>query len=243
MNKIADGSVDMILCDLPYGTTACAWDHVIPFEPLWGHYWRVLKPNGAIVLFGSQPFTSILNCSCLKEYRYEMIWVKNRTTGIFLVNKMPLKNHETISVFYRTLPTYNPQKEIALKKSTGHKYSYSVKEKEKTGISPQLPKPACNYEPDKLNPKSVLLASNDNLNTNFHPCQKPIALLEYLIKTYTNEGEVVLDNCMGSGSSGVAAVNTRRQFIGIETDDKYFEIAKGRIKVALSLRPQKIAWQ
>lgn len=231
MGSISDKSVDMILCDLPYGTTACKWDVVIPFDKLWEQYERVIKDNGAIVLFSSQPFTSILNCSNLPMFRYEMIWAKNRTTGIFLANKMPLKNHEVISVFYKHLPVYNPQKEIALKPSTRHKYTYNLKEKEQTGNSPNQPQTSDSYEADKLNPKSVVLASNDNLNknNNFHPTQKPVALLEYLIKTYTNEGELVLDNTMGSGSTGVAAVNLGRRFIGIEKEQKYFEIAEKRI--------------
>ena len=221
MKDIPDKSIDMILCDLPYGTTACSWDTVIPFESLWEQYNRIIKDNGAIVLFGSQPFTTELNHSNLKMFRYEWIWMKNNSTGFQLANKRPLKKHETISVFYRKQPTYNPQGlqlfgKVNRRKSTDDNWSeMNANEyvQQFTNYPTQLLEFA--YDKEKL-----------------HPTQKPVALLEYLIKTYTNEGEVVLDNCMGSGSTCVAAVNTGRHYIGFELDEKYFQIACNRLDEA-----------
>lgn len=228
MKSIPDKSIDMILCDLPYGTTACKWDVVIPFEPLWTQYERVIKDNGAIVLFGSEPFSSLLRNSSLGTYRYDWIWEKERGTGHLNAKKMPMKSHETVSVFYSQQPTYIPQNLIIGEfkndrpaKSTGKPSDLFGAEK-RIGTSS-----AGNY------PLSVLKFRRDNYgNSNFHPTQKPVALLEYLIKTYTNPGETVLDNTMGSGSTGVAAVNTGRNFIGIEKESKYFDIAKARIEAA-----------
>lgn len=221
MKDIPDGSVDMILCDLPYGTTQNKWDTVIPFEPLWEQYNRIIKDNGAIILFSQMPFTAVLINSNPKMFRYEWIWQKPSGTGFLNANKMPLKSHENICVFYKKAPTYNPQK------SVGKPY----KCKQKSGSS------CWNYDETQ---GGYITESNGerfpvdvvkfNRETGLHPTQKPIALLEYLIKTYTNEGEVVLDNCMGSGSTGVACVNTNRNFIGIELDEGYFEIAKKRIE-------------
>ena len=221
MKDITDGSIDMILCDLPYGTTACKWDVVIPFEPLWEQYNRIIKDNGAILLFGSQPFTTELNHSNLKMFRYEWVWVKNNSTGFQLANKRPLKKHELISVFYKKQPTYNPQGlqifgKTNKRKSTGDNWSEMNTNKYIQQYT--------NY------PTQFLEFGYDK--QKFHPTQKPVALLEYLIKTYTNEGGVVLDNCMGSGSTGVACVNTRRKFIGIELEEKYFDTAKDRIMQA-----------
>ena len=222
MKNIPDKSVDMILCDLPYGTTACKWDTVIPFEALWVGYERVIKDNGAICLFGSQPFTTELNHSNLKMFRYEWIWIKNNSTGFQLANKRPLKKHEIISVFYRKQPTYNPQElqvygKINRRKSTGDNWSEMNNNEYIQRFT--------NY------PTQILEFGYDK--EKLHPTQKPVALLEYLIKTYTNKGETVLDNCMGSGSTGVACVNTNRKFIGIELDNTYFEIAKERINKAV----------
>ena len=219
MKDIPDGSIDMILCDLPYGTTACKWDTVIPFEPLWEQYNRIIKENGAILLFGSQPFTTELNHSNLKMFRYEWVWVKNNSTGFQLANKRPLKKHELISVFYRKQPTYNPQGlqifgKVNRRSSSGDNWSELNSNsyvQQFTNYPTQLLEFA--YDKDKL-----------------HPTQKPVALLEYLIKTYTKEGEIVLDNCMGSGSTGVACINTNRRFIGIELGEDYFDIAKKRIE-------------
>ena len=219
MKDIPDGSIDMILCDLPYGTTACKWDTVIPFELLWEQYNRIIKDNSAIVLFGSQPFTTELNHSNLKMFRYEWIWIKNNSTGFQLANKRPLKKHEIISVFYRKQPTYNPQGlqvygKINKRKSTGDNWSEMNNNEYIQRFT--------NY------PTQILEFGYDK--EKLHPTQKPVALLEYLIKTYTNEGDVVLDNCMGSGSTGIACVNTHRNFIGSELDENYFNIAKDRIE-------------
>lgn len=229
MAEIPDGSVDMILADLPYGTTACKWDNVIPFEPLWKHYWRVLKPNGAVVLFGSQPFTSKLVMSCVKRFRYSLVWDKvNKYTGALNANRMPLRRHEDIAVFYRTLPTYIKQyrqgKAFNTTKTNGHGSftEYGNRKENRRCISD-----------GRHNPCSIIAIAGDNKKElGHHPTQKPVALLEYLIKTYTLEGETVLDNTMGSGSTGVACVNTGRSFIGIEQDEKYFAIAQQRIAEA-----------
>ena len=226
MKDIPDGSVDMILCDLPYGTTACKWDNVIPFEPLWEQYNRIIKPNGAICLFGSEPFSSKLRMSNLKHFRYDWIFEKPQGVNPLLAKKQPLNNVETISVFYNKQCTYNPQFE------QGKPYR-NIRDK-----SPRV----CEVnghtfrESSTINegfryPKRILRFSRE---TGLHPTQKPVPLLEYLIKTYTNEGETVLDNCMGSGSTGVACVNTNRNFIGIELDENYFHIAESRINQAIA---------
>jgi site-specific DNA-methyltransferase (adenine-specific) len=222
MKEIPDKSVDMILCDLPYGTTACKWDNVIPFEPLWEQYSRIIKDNGAICLFGSEPFSSKLRISNIKNYRYDWIWEKTLASNFSLSKKQPNKKHEIISVFYKKQPTYNPQME------KGKPYK-DVERKRTIGVhgGEITTKKPINNSGTRY-PSSVQKFSNGN-NGNVHPTQKPVALLEYLIRTYTNEGETVLDNCMGSGSTGVACVQTRRDFIGIELDDNYFEIAQKRI--------------
>ena len=227
MKSIQDKSVDMILCDLPYGTTACKWDTVIPFEPLWEQYNRIIKNNGAIVLFGSEPFSSYLRISNIKNYKYDWIWDKKRGTGFQIVKYKPMVSHENISVFYKKAPTYNPQMRerekprISKNKGTTRQFLCS-NGKEYVGEKPLV----------KKYPITILEFGNNNQKGKVHPTQKPVALLEYLIKTYTNEGEVVLDNCMGSGSTGVACVNTNRNFIGIELDRDYFNIAKERIENA-----------
>lgn len=222
---LADGSVDMVLCDLPYGTTACKWDSVIPFEPLWAEYRRVCKPNAAIVLTASQPFTSALVMSNPKSFRYDWAWDKiNRKTGHLNANKMPLRQHETVLVFYERLPVFNKQMIPRPPKSGGQ----SLRHGEYTGRDGYAHTPR--RFPSETNPVSVLsipaALANDN---GHHPTQKPVALMEYLIRTYTNEGETVLDNTMGSGTTGVACRNTGRRFIGIERDPGYFAIAEQRI--------------
>ena len=221
MKKIPDGSIDMILCDLPYGTTDCKWDTIIPFEPLWEQYNRIIKDNGAIVLFASQPFTTTLINSNLKHYRYNWYWKKNNITGGQFAKYQPLRCIEDICVFYKKMPTYNPQGIMKLDKpilKKVNKNSFNFKGKNGT-----LQK-YTNY------PKHFIEFSKDT--NGVHPTQKPVALLEYLIKTYTNEGDVVLDNCMGSGSTCVAAVNTNRHYIGFELDEKYFDIACKRLDEA-----------
>lgn len=243
MREIPDGSVDMVLCDLPYGTTHCKWDVVIPFDPLWEQYERVIKENGAIVIFSAQPFTTDLICSNRKHFRYEIIWEKTQQTGFFNAKKMPLRCHENICVFYKKLPTYNPQmwthpnpqigrkrKNSDYKKTNGGAFGTVSKEKAESWV----------YCDDGTRfPRDVIKFSNwngslfgDKRKSVPHETAKPVPLLEYLIKTYTNPSEIVLDNCMGSGSTGVAAVNTGRDFIGIELDTGYFETACRRIEDA-----------
>lgn len=222
MRDIPDKSIDMILCDLPYGATQCKWDNVIPFEPLWEQYNRVIKNNGAICLFGSEPFSSKLRMSNIKNFKYDWIWSKNRGTGFYHAKQMPLKSHEIISVFYKSLPLYNPQMRAGFK-------PYKHKRGELSSIYGTDKKEIIVSSDGDRYPLSVIQYVSVARGTNVHPTQKPVALLEYLIKTYTNEGETVLDNCMGSGSTGVACVNTNRKFIGIELDENYFEIAKRRI--------------
>ena len=220
MNNIQDGSVDMILCDLPYGTTACKWDTIIPFEPLWEQYKRIIKDNGAIVLFGSEPFSSALRMSNIKYYRYDWIWKKNISTLFQHCNKMPLSNHELISVFYKSQCNYYPQGLIECNKINKRG---SMGRNLGEGTNNEYITKYTNY------PRRILDFDKDG---TLHSTQKPVGLCEYLIKTYTNEGETVLDNCMGSGTTGVACVNTGRKFIGIELDDNYYSIAYNRIKEA-----------
>lgn len=223
MKEIEDKSVDMILCDLPYGTTSCKWDTVIPFEPLWEQYNRVIKDNGAIVLFGSEPFSSVLRMSNIKNYRYDWIWSKSTYTNFYFVKKQPAKKHEIISVFYKKQPTYNPQMEEGLPYTDKR-----VKKNRKSDlIANSLPRQDIENKGTRY-PSTIQFFNSGN-NKKVHPTQKPTDLLEYLIKTYTNEGETVLDNTMGSGSTGEACLRTNRNFIGIEQDDKYFEIAYNRI--------------
>ena len=221
MKDIPDKSIDMILCDLPYGTTACKWDVVIPFEPLWEQYKRIIKDRGAIVLFGSEPFSSYLRMSNIKQYKYDWVWDKVRPSGFQIAKYNPMKRHELISVFQKGSNWY-PQKEKRDKPVKGRVCSSSDSSplKYNDGIARVY---------DEKNPQSILVFSKQSDGKYIHPTQKPVALLEYLIKTYTLEGETVLDNCMGSGSTGVACINTNRNFIGIELDPEYFKIAEKRI--------------
>ncbi|MBP3935042.1 MAG: site-specific DNA-methyltransferase [Pseudomonas sp.] len=231
MKSIPDASVDMILCDLPYGTTACSWDSVIPFDALWAEYRRITKRNAAIVLTASQPFTTALIASNFKDFRYCWVWDKvNKYTGALNANRMPMKRHEDIAVFYRALPIYNKQyregKPFKSTNSNGHGgyTNYGVGAEKRHTVND-----------GKHNPCTVLqIAADNKKELGNHPTQKPIALMEYLIRTYTNEGMTLLDNCMGSGTTGVACANTGRNFIGIEMDEKYFEIAKNRVESAYS---------
>lgn len=223
MKQIPDGSVDMVLCDLPYGTTACKWDTIIPFEPLWEQYWRITKPNAAIVLTAAQPFTSALVMSQIKHFKYEWIWDKVKGTGHLNSKKMPMRNHESVLVFYKNLPTYNPLK------TYGHTRKVSYKSKRLQSQVYGKTNKDTEYDSTERYPRSIQVFSTDTQKISIHPTQKPVALMEYLIKTYTNEGETVLDNCMGSGTTGVACKNLNRNFIGIEKELEYFEIAKKRI--------------
>lgn len=229
MKDIPDKSIDMILCDLPYGTTACKWDTIIPFEPLWEQYNRIIKDNGAICLFSDEPFTSQLVSSNIKNFRYKWIWNKTRGSNFQNARFMPMKCHEEICVFYKKKPIYNPQ----FWYSTPYKTTQRNRKKKIEGLSDGSVANVCTAtisEDGKRYPLSILIYARDG--NRIHPTQKPVSLLEYLIKTYTNENELVLDNCMGSGSTGVACVNTNRNFIGIELDKNYFDIAKQRIEEA-----------
>ena len=238
MDKIADKSVDMILCDLPYGTTACKWDSVIPFEPLWKHYKRVIKDNGAIVLTASQPFTTVLINSNFKDFRYEWIWEKNSSGGFILAKKQPMKYHENVIVFYKAQPTYNPIFEDYAE-ATKNRFKNSGKvnssKLQNANYSNEVQGVKRIHDEVLLHrgayPKSIQkIKGVPNCNgTRLHPTEKPVELMGYLIKTYTNEGDTVLDNCMGSGSTGVACKKTGRHFIGIEKDEKYFKLAVERI--------------
>ena len=234
MRDIPDKSVDMILCDLPYGTTACKWDTIIPFEPLWEQYERVIKDSGAIVLFGSEPFSSSLRLSKVELFKYDWVWDKVSVVGFANAKKMPLRNIETVSVFYKSQPTYNPQGLIKIepKKIKNGRTHKEKGEKGMTAINGGRFKEG--YIQEYTNYPKQILTFNREKGT--HPTQKPVALFEYLIKTYTNEGETVLDNCMGSGTTAIAALNTGRFFIGIEKEPKYCEIARQRVKAAQAQR-------
>lgn len=223
MQDIQAESIDFILCDLPYGVTDCKWDNIIPFPDLWEQYKRVIKPNGAIALFSIQPFTTRVIQSNLKEFRYCWYWKKNNKTGAPFAKVQPMRCIEDICVFYKHKPTYNPQGLKKLDKPI-------VKQKRTTGGVYQTfrgevtPQQYTNY------PANLIEFNGVSGTERQHPTQKPVPLLEYLIRTYTNEGETVLDNCMGSGSTGVACMNTGRKFIGIEKDNKYYQISLNRIK-------------
>ena len=220
MCDIPDGSIDLVLCDLPYGITQNKWDTIIPFEFLWEQYRRVIKKNRAIVLTASQPFTSALVNSKPDWFRYALVWEKSKATGHLNAKRMPMKIHEDIIVFSKGVPLYNPQGLIQFNKIT--KRGDNGSNFGKSGTE--------NFQEFTNYPRSILKFANEN--KPIHSTQKPVALMEYLIKTYTNEGDMVLDNCMGSGTTGVACVNTNRKFIGIELDKGYFDIAKQRIENA-----------
>lgn len=222
MGDLPPKSIDMILCDLPYGATECKWDNIIPFPELWEQYKRIIKPNGAIVLFSVQPFTTKLIHSNLKDFRYCWYWKKNNKTGGPFARVQPIHCIEDICVFYRKKPVYNPQGLIKLDKPKYNAVSASGVYSYRGSGSIQR---FTNYPCHLLEFAGCGFGKEKRL----HPTQKPVALLEYLIKTYTNEGETVLDNCMGSGSTGEACINTNRGFIGIELDKRYFDIAQERI--------------
>ena len=226
MKEIPDGSVDMILADPPYGTTACNWDSVIPFTRMWLELKRIIKPSGAIVLFGSEPFSSQLRISNLKMYKYDWIWDKENAANFSLANKQPMKIHENISVFYYKQPIYNP---IKTKGNVNHTQG-KIKNANSSELRGEMVRVADDVTGMKF-PKSILRFSKHSSQLKLHPTQKPVALMEYLVKTYTNENETVLDFTMGSGTTGVACMNTNRKFIGIEKDKGYFEIAKQRLCV------------
>jgi site-specific DNA-methyltransferase (adenine-specific) len=228
MKGIPKESIDLILCDLPYGTTKNKWDTVIPLEEMWEQYNRIIKKNGAIVLFSDGIFSAYLMQSNVKMWRYNLVWDKMLPSGFLNANRMPLRRHELISVFYKKTPTYNPQKTVGKKnhskgkpkdeKNNNYGNFGFVDNKEILG--------------DLKHPTSILSFQKPHPSISVHSTQKPVPLLEYLVKTYTNPGDTVLDNCMGSGSTGVACVNTGRKFIGIELEKQYFDIAINRITKA-----------
>ncbi len=231
MQDIPDKSIDAIIADLPYGTTACKWDTIIPFEPLWEQYKRIIKDNGAIVLFGNEPFSSILRLSNFEMYKYDWKWDKVRGSNFATVKIRPFNSFEDIMVFYKKQPTYNPQ--MGEGKPYTQKQGY-VGEAKQTGLHR---KEVITVNNGERYPLSIIRFPKER---GLHPTQKPVKLMEYLIKTYTNEGETVLDNTMGSGTTGVACVNTNRRFIGIEMDDKYFAIAEKRINDAITHKQQTL---
>lgn len=226
MKSIQSKSIDMILCDLPYGTTQCKWDSVIPFEPLWEQYNRIIKDNGCIALFSSQPFTSSLVMSNPKMFKYEWIWQKTHLKGHLNAKKMPMRAHENIEIFYKKPPLYNPQM------THGHKRKVA-----KTNYVRESDGNSCygrevrntSYDSTDRYPLDVQVFSNADQSKKLHPTEKPVELCEYLIKTYTNENMLILDNCMGSGTTGVACIKNNRKFIGIELDENYFQIASKRV--------------
>ena len=227
MQGIPDGSVDMVMTDPPFGTTACKWDSVIPLEPMWAQLKRITKPNGAIVLMASQPFTSALVMSNVAMFRYEWIWEKTRGSNPYLARCQPLRCHESVLVFSEGAARYYPQKvdgeEYKINKNSGGRVAKDTKTNNKEFVG------AIN---SGRFPRSVQTLKNASSEMGLHPTQKPVALMEYLIKTYTNAGETVLDFTCGSGTTGVAAANTSRKFIGIEMDADYFAIAQSRIQKA-----------
>lgn len=247
MKSIDDKSIDCIICDPPFGSTRCKWDIVIPFDKLWLHYNRIIKDNGAILLFGNEPFSSKLRLSNINDFRYDWYWQKDKGANFLFGNKQPLKVIEIISVFYKNQPTYNPQKEINPKgvskrhlSKNPSKITKNVKEVmgeswHETVMDETQNYHGKDYEPDKLLPKQLVYFAREQRG-KLHPTQKPVALLEYLIKTYTNEGETVLDSCAGVGSLAIAAMRTNRNFICIEKDAEYYRLMTERINQELSNR-------
>ena len=239
MREMPDNSIDMILCDLPYGTTACKWDTIIPFEPLWEQYKRIIKDNGAIVLTASQPFTSALVMSNPEMFKYEWVWEKHKPSNFALAKKQPMKYHENIIVFYKNQPTYNPQmierKSERIKQGQDKDYvGISVNKGELNSLK-TITRNFKKYNAKTKLPSSVFKINSVQSNSQekkdgLHPTQKPVALFEYLIKTYTNEGYLVLDNCAGSGTTGVACKNLNRNYILIEKEPEYVEIARQRLR-------------
>jgi len=222
MKQIDDKSINLILCDLPYGVTARnEWDKIIPFDKLWEQYKRIIKDNGVIVLTATQPFASMLIMSNLEMFRYDLIWDKKAVTGFLNAKKMPLRRHESVLVFYKNLPTYNPIK------TKGKLIQKCTKAKQTSNYNDASNRPEP-YMSDEYYPTSILEIGNGRVK-NGHPTQKPTELFEYLIKTYTNEGDLVLDNCIGSGTTAVCCIDVNRKFIGMELSEDYVKIAEERL--------------
>lgn len=223
--SIADGSVDLVLSDIPYGTTQCKWDSVLDLQMMWEHLYRIAKPSAAIILFSAQPFTSVLVASNLRDWRTEWVWEKGNATGFLNAKKQPLRAHENIEVFYRRQPTYNPQMTEGHERKTSKRKSVNS---ECYGKALNLTE----YDSTKRYPRDVQFFSSDKQKGNFHPTQKPVSLMRYLIETYSNAGETVLDFTMGSGTTGVACMDTNRNFIGIEKDKEIYRVACTRMDIA-----------
>ena len=223
MKEIPDGSIDMVMTDPPYGTTACKWDSVIPLEPMWAQLKRIIKPNGAIVMTASQPFTSVLGYSNIKWLKYAWVWDKVRPSGFQVAKYRPMIRQEDVLIFGKGKITYNRQMEKRDKPISSRVFASSLS-------SPLAYNDGVKRIYTEKNPQSILVFNKGSDGKYIHPTQKPVALMEYLIRTYTNEGETVLDFTMGSGTTGVACVNLGRSFIGIEMDENYFNIASDRIK-------------
>ena len=232
MKKIEDESIDLILCDLPYGTTPCKWDNVLPFDDMWEQYERLIKPEGAIVLFGTEPFSSHLRLSNLKLYKYDWKWEKPNAANFLVFKYQPAKVHEDIMVFGKMATSYSPKGNMKYnpQMTEGKPYKLTSGKQKTNNNNPTVRSPIKRVTTENKGqryPRSVQRFNSDK--EKLHPTQKPVELLEFLIKTYTDEGDIVLDNCMGSGSTGVACTNTNRDFVGIELDKKYYNIAKERI--------------
>lgn len=226
MALIPDGSIDMVLCDLPYGNTRNTWDHQINLDRMWAEYRRIVKPDGAIILFGSGRFTSELMQSNLKDWRYNLVWEKPTPTGFLNAKRMPMRAHEDILVFYRKLPVYHPIMSQGKRKVSTVEHKRNSKRASSYGKYERM-----SYDSDQRYPRSVLHFQTDKQKSALHPAQKPVALLEYLIRLYTDENALVLDNCMGSGSTGVACLRCNRRFLGIEIDPQIFATAQHRISI------------
>lgn len=220
--KLKDNSIDCVIADLPYGTTNCKWDSIIPLARLWHEYNRVSR--GPVILFAQTPFDKVLGVSNLGHLRYEWIWEKSHATGHLNAKKSPMKAHENILVFYRTSPTYNPQM------TSGHRRKTAVKRRDTTPVYGRQKFAALSYDSTERYPRTVLRFPSDKQRLALHPTQKPLALCEYLVATYTHPGDTVLDNCMGSGTTGVACISLGRKFVGIEKDRRHFANAKKRMR-------------
>lgn len=233
MNDITDGSIDMIFADLPYGTTNCGWDSLIDLNVLWKHYNRIIKDNGAIIMSAQTPFDKVLGCSNLKHLRYEWIWEKTQATGHLNAKKMPMKAHENILVFYKKLPTYNPQMTHGhtRKVSSAKNRAACIERRNNTDniYNNEYPDKVSDYNSTSRYPRSVIKFATDKQKSNLHKTQKPVALMEYIIKTYSNENDLILDNVAGSGTTGEACINLNRNFILMEKETEHIKTIINRL--------------